>query len=58
MDPMLVTFEDCASSRQLGVMVKSIQEEIVDPRVTKFVKVWKSPEDLPRVIGRDLCELS
>ncbi|EMS50570.1 Photosystem Q(B) protein [Triticum urartu] len=25
---------------------------IVDRRVTEFVKVWKSPEDLPRVIGR------
>ena len=31
---------------------------IVDRRVTKFVKVWKSPEDLPRVIGRGLCYLS
>ena len=31
---------------------------IVDHRVTKFVKVWKSPEDLPRVIGRGLCDLS
>ena len=31
---------------------------IVDRRVTKFVKVQKSPEDLPRVIGRGLCDLS
>ena len=31
---------------------------IVDRWVTKSVKVWKSPEDLPRVIGRGLCELS
>ena len=31
---------------------------IVDRRVTKSVKVWKSPEDLPRVIGRGLCDLS
>ena len=31
---------------------------IVDRRVTKFVKVRKSPEDLPRVIGRGLCDLS
>ena len=31
---------------------------IVDPRVTEFVKVRKSPEDLPRVIGRGLCDLS
>ena len=30
----------------------------MDRRVTKFVKVWKSPEDLPRVIGRGLCDLS
>ena len=35
----------------------SIQEEIVDHGVTEFVKVWKSPEDLPRVIGRGLCDL-
>ena len=27
-------------------------------RVTESVKVWKSPEDLPRVIGRGLCDLS
>ena len=26
--------------------------------MTKSVKVWKSPEDLPRVIGRGLCDLS
>ena len=57
MDPTLVTFEDCASSRQLGVMVLSIHEEIVDRRVTEFVKVRKSPEDLPRVIARGLCDL-
>ena len=25
--------------------------------VTEFVKVWKSPEDLPRVIGWGLCDL-
>ena len=31
---------------------------IVDRRVTEFVKVRKSPEDLPRVIGRGLCDLS
>ena len=31
---------------------------IVDRRVTKSVKVWKSPENLPRVIGRGLCDLS
>ena len=31
---------------------------IVDHRVTEFVKVRKSPEDLPRVIGRGLCDLS
>ena len=31
---------------------------IVDRRVTKSVKVWKSPEDLPRVIGRGLRDLS
>ena len=31
---------------------------IVDRRVTKSVKVWKSHEDLPRVIGRGLCDLS
>ena len=31
---------------------------IVDRRVTKFVKVRKSPEDLPRVIGRGLCDFS
>src|SRR3954469_4621705 len=31
---------------------------IVDRRVTEFVKVRKSPEDLPRVIGRGLCVLS
>ena len=30
----------------------------MDRRVTEFVKVWKSPEDLPRVIGRGLCDLS
>ena len=30
----------------------------MDCRVTEFVKVWKSPEDLPRVIGRGLCDLS
>ena len=24
----------------------------------RHVKVWKSPEDLPRVIGRGLCDLS
>ena len=35
-----------------------MQEEIVDRRVTEFVKVWKSPEDLPRVIGRGRCDLS
>ena len=26
--------------------------------MTEFVKVWKSPEDLPRVIRRGLCDLS
>ena len=26
--------------------------------MSEFVKVWKSPEDLPRVIGRGLCDLS
>ena len=26
--------------------------------MTKSVKVWKSPEELPRVIGRGLCDLS
>ena len=31
---------------------------IVDHQVTKSVKVWKSPEDLPRVIGRGLCDFS
>ena len=31
---------------------------IVDRRVTEFVKVRKSPEDLLRVIGRGLCDLS
>ena len=31
---------------------------IVDCRVTEFVKVQKSPEDLPRVIGWGLCDLS
>ena len=31
---------------------------IVDRRVTEFVKVWKSPEDWPWVIGRGLCDLS
>ena len=31
---------------------------IVDRRVTEFVKVRKSPEDLPWVIGRGLCNLS
>ena len=31
---------------------------IVDRRVTKSVKVWKSPEDLPRVIGRGLRGVS
>ena len=36
----------------------SIQEEIVGRRVTEFVKVWKSREDLPRVIGWGLCDLS
>ena len=35
-----------------------MQEEIVDRRVTEFVKVQKSLEDLPRVIGRGLCDLS
>ena len=30
----------------------------MDHRVTKFVKVRKSPEDLPRVIGRGLCDLA
>ena len=30
----------------------------MDHRVTEFVKVWKSPEDLPQVIGRGLCDLS
>ena len=29
----------------------------MDRRVTESVKVWKSPEDLPRVIGRGLCDL-
>ena len=27
-------------------------QDIVDCRVTKSVKVWKSPEDLPRVLGK------
>ena len=31
---------------------------IVDCRVTEFVKVRKSPEDLPWVIGWGLCDLS
>ena len=26
--------------------------------MTESVKVWKSPEDLPRVIGRGLCDIS
>ena len=30
----------------------------MDRRVTEFVKVRKSPEDLPRVIERGLCDLS
>ena len=30
----------------------------MDHRVTEFVKVRKSPEDLPRVIGRGLWDLS
>ena len=30
----------------------------MDRRVTEFVKVWKSPEDLPRVIWWGLCDLS
>ena len=30
----------------------------MDRRVTEFVKVRKSPKDLPRVIGRGLCDLS
>ena len=30
----------------------------MDHRVTESMKVWKSPEDLPRVIGRGLCGLS
>ena len=29
----------------------------MDRRVTEFVKVRKSPEDLPRAIGRGLCDL-
>lgn len=29
----------------------------MDRRVTESIKVWKSPEDLPRVIGRHLCDL-
>ena len=29
----------------------------MDHWVTQSVKVWKSPEDLPRVIGRGLCDL-
>ena len=30
----------------------------MDRRVIESVKVWKSPKDLPRVIGRGLCDLS
>ena len=30
----------------------------MDRRVTESVKVWKSPEDLPRVIEQGLCDLS
>ena len=30
----------------------------MDRRATESVKVWKSPEDLPRVIGRGLCNLA
>ena len=54
MDPTLVTFEDCVASLTVRRHGLEHPRGIVDRRVTKFVKVRKSPKDLPRVIG-EVC---
>ena len=57
-DPTLVTFWRLCFFQTVRRHALEHPRGIVDRRVTKFVKVWKLLEDLPRVIARGLCDLS
>ena len=54
MEPTLVTFEDCVSSRRLSVMVRSSKRNCGSPSDQICEGLEVTCEDLPSVLG-EVC---